>query len=188
MKHKALVIVDMQNDFIDGALGTPEAQAIVQNVVKKIGDFDGDLICVTKDTHNNDYLMSQEGTKLPVKHCIRGTVGHRVQKDVAAVISERAINDGIGVRVFEKNTFGCPGLGEDLSELHLNEITFVGLCTDICVISNVLLTKAFLPEVTITVDASCCAGVTPESHNNALFAMKACQVDVENWALGTEEE
>lgn len=187
---KILVVVDMQNDFINGALGTPEAQAIVGNVAKKISEFDGDLICVTKDTHySDDYLNTQEGRLLPVEHCIEGTHGWRLDDTIASAISHAAIDAGKSVSVFQKGTFGSVELGDYLVELsarrkqRIEEIVFVGLCTDICVISNALLVKAFLPETKITVDATCCAGVTPASHNNALAAMKACQINVENWEV-----
>lgn len=182
---KVLVIVDMQNDFIDGALGTPEAQAIVDNVVKKINRFDGDAIYLTKDTHQRNYLDTQEGKRLPVEHCIEETAGWRLHDAVATAVSHAAIDSHKGVSVFQKDTFGSVDLGECLDALsqrqHVDEVVVIGLCTDICVISNALLIKAFLPEATITVDAACCAGVTPESHANALAAMKVCQINVENW-------
>lgn len=187
---KVLVVVDMQNDFINGALGTPEAQATVGDVAKKISDFDGDLICITKDTHRSaDYLKTQEGQLLPVEHCIEGTHGWRLDDSIATAVSHAAIDAGKSVSVFQKGTFGSVELGDYLVELsarmkqRIEEIVFVGLCTDICVISNALLVKAFLPETKITVDAACCAGVTPASHNNALAAMKACQINVENWEV-----
>ncbi len=189
-KMKILVIVDMQNDFINGALGTPEAQAAVGNVAKKISGFDGDLICITKDTHRSaDYLKTQEGQLLPVEHCIEGTHGWRLDDIIATAVSHAAIDAEKSVSVFQKGTFGSVELGDYLVELsarrkqRIEEIVFVGLCTDICVISNALLVKAFLPETKITVDAACCAGVTPASHKNALAAMKACQINVENWEV-----
>ena len=189
-KMKILVIVDMQNDFINGALGTPEAQAVVGDVAKKISGFDGDLICITKDTHRSaDYLKTQEGQLLPVEHCIEGTHGWRLDDSIATAISHAAIDAGKSVSVFQKGTFGSVELGDYLVELsarmkqRIEEIVFVGLCTDICVISNALLVKAFLPETKITVDAACCAGVTSASHKNALAAMKACQINVENWEV-----
>lgn len=189
-KMKILVIVDMQNDFINGALGTPEAQATVGNVAKKISGFDGDLICITKDTHRSgDYLKTQEGQLLPVEHCIEETHGWRLDDIIATAVSHAAIDAEKSVSVFQKGTFGSVELGDYLVELsarrkqRIEEIVFVGLCTDICVISNALLVKAFLPETKITVDAACCAGVTPTSHKNALAAMKACQINVENWEV-----
>lgn len=179
-----LVVVDMQNDFIDGSLGTKEAQAIIDNVVRKIEGFDG-MIAVTKDTHLADYLNTQEGTLLPVEHCIEGQDGWRLNSAISGAINKRHA-EGTPVEFFFKQTFGSLRLGERLQLSHdcsdpIDEVVLVGLCTDICVISNALLIKAFLPEVKITVDAACCAGVTPESHKNALKAMQMCQISVENW-------
>ena len=169
-----LVVVDMQNDFIDGALGTKEAVAIVDNVRKKIEGFEGTVL-FTRDTHYEDYMDTQEGGNLPVPHCIKGTKGWEIREELEALRTTEAI---------DKVTFGSSKLPEVLHKMHeenpIESITFVGLCTDICVISNVMVTKAFLPEVPIIVDAACCAGVTPESHKNALDAMKVCQVKVEN--------
>lgn len=180
---KYLVVVDMQNDFIDGALGTQEAQAIVPKVVKKIEEFDGEILW-TQDTHDELYLMRQEGKLLPVKHCIAASDGWRINSLVEAAIRNKGFVDD-QLHVFDKNTFGSLGLAgrlypEAVFGGGIEEIILVGLCTDICVISNALLLKAFLPEVKITVDASCCAGVTPERHKNALEAMKACQIFIEN--------
>ena len=167
-----LIIVDMQNDFIDGALGTKEAVAIVPKVEDKIRNFDGEVF-FTRDTHENWYLETQEGKNLPVPHCIRGTEGWQIRKELDALRKTEPI---------DKETFGSTDLAADLLALHEGEeigsITLVGLCTDICVISNALLLKATLPEVPIYVDAACCAGVTPESHENALKAMEACQIKV----------
>lgn len=169
-----LVVVDMQNDFIDGALGTKEAVAIVPHVLEKIKTFDGTVL-FTRDTHGEDYADTQEGRNLPVPHCIKGTPGWEIRAELEALRKTPAI---------DKVTFGSSELPQKLMELHQSEpienICFVGLCTDICVISNVMVTKAFLPEVTLCVDAACCAGVTPETHKNALEAMKVCQVRVEN--------
>ena len=169
-----LVVVDMQNDFIDGALGTKEAVAIVDNVRKKIEGFEGTVL-FTRDTHYEDYMDTQEGGNLPVPHCIKGTKGWEIREELEALRTTEAI---------DKITFGSSKLPEVLHKMHeenpIESITFVGLCTEICVISNVMVTKAFLPEVPIIVDAACCAGVTPESHKNALDAMKVCQVKVEN--------
>ena len=171
MKH-ILIVVDMQNDFIDGALGTKEAQAIVPKVAEKIKNFDGKVF-YTRDTHDEKYLETQEGKNLPVPHCIRGTEGWQIRKELDALRKTEPI---------AKETFGSTDLAADLLALHEDEeigsITLVGLCTDICVISNALLLKATLPEVPIYVDAACCAGVTPESHENALKAMEACQIKV----------
>ena len=167
-----LVVVDMQNDFIDGALGTKEAAAIVPKVEDKIRNFDGEVF-FTRDTHETWYLETQEGKNLPVPHCIRGTEGWQIRKELDALRKTDPI---------DKETFGSTELAADLLALHEDEeigsITLVGLCTDICVISNALLIKATLPEVPIYVDAACCAGVTPESHENALKAMEACQIKV----------
>lgn len=172
--QNVLVVVDMQNDFIDGALGTKEAVAIVPNVLEKIKTFDGTVL-FTRDTHTEDYLNTQEGRNLPVPHCIKGTKGWEIREELEALRKTPAI---------DKVTFGSSDLPNKLLALNkenpIESITFIGLCTDICVISNVMITKAFLPEVPVIVDAACCAGVTPESHNNALEAMKVCQVQVEN--------
>ena len=175
---KVIVVVDMQNDFINGSLGTEEAQAIVPKVVQKVRGFDG-MLAVTFDTHEANYLETQEGKHLPVEHCISMTHGWELNDDVAAVVNEK------GGGAFLKPTFGSMQLARWLCDINakgtdLESITFVGLCTDICVISNALLVKAALPEVPIIVDASCCAGVTPESHRNALAAMKMCQITIEN--------
>ena len=167
-----LVVVDMQNDFIDGALGTPEAVAIVPDVKKKIREFDG-LVLFTRDTHGENYLETQEGKNLPVPHCIKGTEGWQIRKELDALRTTEPV---------DKLTFGSAGLGHILQKLNeeeaIGKILFVGLCTDICVISNVMIAKAFLPEVPVYVDAKCCAGVSPETHENALKAMEVCQVKV----------
>lgn len=167
-----LVVVDMQNDFIDGTLGTKEAAAIVPDVVEKVKAFQG-VVLATRDTHQENYLSTQEGKKLPVKHCIEGSKGWEIREEIAGLLEEEPI---------DKPTFGSRKLAERLLALDKKEgiesITLIGLCTDICVISNALLLKAFLPEVPIMVDASCCAGVTPESHKQALEAMKMCQIEI----------
>lgn len=164
----------MQNDFIDGSLGTKEAVEIVPSVKEKIENFDGKVI-FTRDTHFDNYLETQEGTLLPVKHCIKDTNGWQIRPELNALRKTDAV---------DKPTFGSVMLGKKLVEENEKEpiesITLIGLCTDICVISNALLIKAFLPEVPIIVDAKCCAGVTPDSHKNALNAMKACQIKIEN--------
>jgi nicotinamidase-related amidase len=170
-----LIVVDMQKDFIDGALGTAEAVAIVPNVAKKVRDFKGDVI-FTRDTHFENYMDTQEGHNLPVPHCIRETEGWQICKELQPFAENAPIID--------KTTFGSMELGPILQDMHedgaISSITFVGLCTDICVISNVMIAKAFLPEVPIIVDAACCAGVTPDSHNTALASMRTCQVQVIN--------
>ncbi|MDE6960609.1 MAG: cysteine hydrolase [Lachnospiraceae bacterium] len=169
-----LVVVDMQNDFIDGALGTKEAVAIVPSVKEKIQNFQGRVI-FTRDTHGENYMDTQEGKKLPVPHCIKGTKGWQISSELAPLCKEEPV---------DKVTFGSSRLCSMLQEADqadpVEQITFIGLCTDICVISNALLAKAFLPEAKILVDAACCAGVTPESHKNALEAMKVCQIQVEH--------
>ena len=173
-----LVVVDMQNDFVSGALGTAEAREIVPDVVGRGADgvSRGEEILFTRDTHGPDYLDTQEGRRLPVAHCIRGTEGWEIISQLQAYTRGR--------QVLDKPTFGSRTLGEALAALHrrgpVEKITFIGLCTDICVISNALLAKAFLPEAEIAVDARCCAGVTSESYRNALAAMQVCQITVEN--------
>ena len=168
---KVLVVVDMQNDFIDGALGTAEAVAIVGNVAKKIASAraEGTSVWFTRDTHEADYLSTQEGRKLPVEHCIRGTFGWEISSALGVEDSP----------VIDKPTFGSVVLMEELAKIDgLESVELVGLCTDICVISNAMLIKARMPEIAVKVDASCCAGVTPASHANALAAMKMCQIEV----------
>ena len=168
---KILVVVDMQNDFIDGALGSPEAVAIVPYVRELIEQFDGKVL-FTRDTHAENYMDSQEGRNLPVPHCIRGTEGWQIRKELDALRKTDAI---------DKITFGSSHLVEVLgSEDAIESITFVGLCTDICVISNAMVVKAFFPEVPLTVDAKGCAGVSTESHKRALDAMRVCQIRVIN--------
>ncbi|MCM1112580.1 MAG: cysteine hydrolase [Muribaculum sp.] len=173
---KILVVVDMQKDFIDGALGTKEAQAIVPKVVQKIREFDG-MVVATRDTHQSDYLTTQEGRNLPVEHCIEGTDGWQIHPKVAALLTEEPVN---------KPAFGSVELGERLRQFgereKIESITLIGLCTDICVISNAMILKAALPEVPVIVDAECCAGVSPESHLRALEAMKVCQIQLEEEA------
>lgn len=169
---RILVVVDMQNDFVDGALGTEEAVGIVPAVAERIRSFDGRVL-YTQDTHESDYLKTLEGKKLPVPHCIRGTEGWELCPQIKALCKEVPI---------DKPAFGSVELGRMLKEYDSREkvesVTFVGLCTDICVISNAMIVKAFLPETEIIVDAACCAGVTPESHRQALEAMKVCQIKV----------
>ena len=169
--RKLLVVVDMQNDFIDGALGTAEALAIVENVKAKIREYDPADVFVTMDTHAPDYLSTQEGRNLPVEHCIKGTEGWQIRSDIAELLT--------GAHVYEKPTFGSTALAKDIAEIAAAEdieIELIGLCTDICVVSNALLLKATMPEVKISVDPACCAGVTPESHEAALLTMQMCQV------------
>lgn len=169
---KLLVVVDMQNDFIDGSLGTAEAVAILPDVIDKIKNFDGRILA-TRDTHPRDYLSTREGRNLPVEHCIEGTEGWEIRREIAQLLEEKPI---------DKPTFGSVELGRRVCELNAREpiesVTLIGLCTDICVISNAMVLQAFLPEVPVMVDASCCAGVTPESHERALEAMRMCQVQI----------
>ena len=168
---KILVVVDMQNDFIDGALGTAEAVLIVPYVKELIEGFDGEVL-FTRDTHMGNYMDTQEGRNLPVPHCIKGTQGWEIRAELDALRKTEAI---------DKLTFGSRDLVEVLArEGEIESIAFVGLCTDICVISNAMVVKAFYPEIPLIVDAKGCAGVTPESHARALEAMKMCQIKVVN--------
>jgi nicotinamidase-related amidase len=170
----------MQNDFITGSLGTPEAQAIVPNVKKKIDEAvaNGDLIIYTQDTHSTDYLNTKEGKKLPVEHCIYKTDGWKIPDELMAP------KDYEYVEFIDKFTFGSEYLPTLIKTYELSssfdEIELVGLCTDICVVSNVLLAKAYYPDLKITVDANCCAGVTLEKHKAALEIMKSCQIEIIN--------
>ena len=183
-KKKLLLVVDMQNDFIDGSLGTPEAQAIVPKVCEKIKNWDG-IVWLTQDTHDKNYLSTQEGKNLPVPHCIEDTHGWEIA-DAVLDACERACplyvpvsrKDGFGAAsfvIYELDDF-CKREGFDEPA----SVELVGLCTDICVISNAVLIKSFFPEIELSVDASCCAGVTPQSHKNALEAMKMCQIEIKN--------
>lgn len=176
---KILVVVDMQNDFIDGVLGTKEAEGIVDAVVRKIEQYEGKIV-FTKDTHKEDYLNSQEGKYLPVLHCVKGTKGHELAPNIDRLAKK--LSEENKTVIFEKPTFGSRELVQYLLETAdkeaIEEIELIGLCTDICVISNAMLIKAFLPEVTVAVDSYCCAGVSPESHERALEAMKVCQIQV----------
>lgn len=169
-----LIVVDMQNDFIDGALGTKEAVAIVPAVLEKIKGFEGRVI-FTRDTHFDNYMDTQEGKNLPVPHCIKGSEGWQIRAELDALRKDEAV---------DKPTFGSVELSAMLekenAENPIGSVTLIGLCTDICVISNAMLIKAAMPEVPVIVDAACCAGVSPASHNNALEAMKMCQIRVIN--------
>lgn len=170
---KLLIVVDMQNDFIDGSLGTREAQAVVPAVRKKIEEYQnrGDDIIFTRDTHQPDYLKTSEGKKLPVEHCILKSHGWEITKELPDVSL---------FKVVDKPTFGWMSWKETFEAFEINpeSIELVGLCTDICVVSNALILKAVFPDIEITVDADCCAGVTPETHKAALTTMKMCQVNV----------
>ena len=167
---KLLIVVDMQNDFVTGSLGTKEAQAIVPTVIEKIksckeGRYD---IIYTRDTHSTNYMETQEGKKLPVEHCIRGTKGWEI-------IDELKVDD---TRIFDKPTFGSTEMVNYVVKQGYDEIELIGLCTDICIVSNALLLKANLLDTEISVDASCCAGVTPETHEAAISTMKMCQITI----------
>ena len=173
MARKILIVVDMQNDFIDGSLGTKEAEAIVSAVIEKIKEYPKQDVYATRDTHPEDYLNTQEGKSLPVEHCIKGTKGWEIRADLAELILKN--------HIFDKPTFGSVQLAEAVKKMNEEEpleIELIGLCTDICVVSNALLLKAFMPEVRISVDPSCCAGVTPEKHEAALETMRSCQIQV----------
>ena len=171
---KVLVVVDMQNDFVDGALGSQDAKAIVPQVAAKIRQYreNHDYVICTRDTHEENYLSTQEGRNLPVPHCIRGSRGWHI-------VDSLHCGD---LPVVDKVTFGSRQLPAILEKTFpaetIESIELVGLCTDICVISNAMVLKAFFPDVPILVDSACCAGVTPQSHQNALEAMKACQIQV----------
>jgi len=174
-----LIVIDMQKDFVDGALGTPEAAAIVPAVTEKIRAYArrGDVILATRDTHGEDYLRTQEGRNLPVVHCVRGTPGWELNAQVAAALPE-------GTRIVDKPTFGSTELAEIVGRYVAQvgqedvQVELVGLCTDICVVSNALLLKASFCEMPMSVDARCCAGVTPEKHAAALETMASCQIRV----------
>ena len=171
---KILVVVDIQNDFVNGALGTREAVAIIDNAVQKIKNFDGDIF-VTLDTHYENYMQTLEGQKLPVPHCIKNTNGWLLNPKIADALKNR------NYKTVEKLTFGSTELPQLIKETmgdNQAEITLIGLCTDICVVSNALLLKANFTDVEIYVDSSCCAGVTPETHNAALEVMKCCQINI----------
>ena len=173
MQH-ILIVVDMQTDFVDGALGNAHAAAILPAVREKILNFKGKII-YTRDTHEADYMQTREGRHLPVAHCIRNTEGWQIHP---------ALRDLPAACIIDKPTFGSVALMQELSDEHrrdpIADITLIGLCTDICVISNAMLLKAALPEIDIIIDAACCAGVTPEGHATALHAMRACQIIIEN--------
>lgn len=177
MEH-ILIVVDMQNDFVDGVLGSPEAVAILPAVAEKISQHKGKII-FTRDTHTQDYMSTREGKYLPVPHCIKDTTGWEIHPAVWSSMPE-----GGDVLVIDKPTFGSVELAGLLEKIHqdtpIATVTLIGVCTDICVISNAMLIKATLPEIDVVVDGSCCAGVTPESHANALSAMKMCQIVIEN--------
>ena len=172
--HNILIVVDVQNDFVDGSLGTKEAVSIIPNVCSKIKNFEGDIY-VTKDTHFDNYLNTSEGKKLPVEHCVKERDGWQLNEYVERALSDKEYT------IIEKNSFGSLELPDIIRQKYSNldfQIEIVGVCTDICVVSNALILKANFPENEIKVDASCCAGVTVESHNASLLTMKMCQIDV----------
>jgi len=192
---KILVVVDMQNDFITGPLGTPEAVSIVDKVVEKIRGEEWDWIFVTVDTHSPDYLdNTQEGKKLPVEHCISGTDGWRLNSNIVEELTKHVdiYDEYRRPKIVAKDTFGAEELPKTMKNIipfyksHDYECTFIGVCTDICVISNALLLKAHYPEMRIVVDAACCAGTTPEKHRMALEVMKSCQIDILNEVSGDQ--
>ncbi len=166
MVKKTLLVIDMQNDFIDMALGTKEAVAILPQVKAKIDEYrkNGDTIIYTRDTHGEDYLTTPEGEKLPVVHCVKGTKGWQIADGLYAN----------GCKIIDKPNFGWPNWRDE----NFEAVELIGLCTDICVVSNALIIKAMFPDIPVSVDASCCAGVSPESHTAALLTMKMCQIDV----------
>lgn len=168
---KVLVVVDMQHDFVDGALGTPEARGIVEKVRKKVENYlaEGNTVVYTQDTHTPDYLQTQEGRNLPVEHCLEDSWGWEILPEVYA-------KDAPVVR---KKGFGSMELADRIAAMgKVEAVELIGLCTDICVISNAMILKSRFPELPIQVDAACCAGVTPESHDNALRAMQMCQIEI----------
>ena len=168
-----LLVIDMQTDFVDGALGSAEAVAIIPNVLREIAKFDKSNIIATRDTHPEDYMQTREGKHLPVPHCIKGTDGWQIHPAIAPALD--------GCLVIDKPTFGSTALCEHIVNIAKGEnisVTLVGLCTDICVVSNAMLIKAALPEIEVTVIADACAGVTPDTHSAALTTMKRCQINV----------
>lgn len=173
--NKLLIVIDMQKDFIDGILGTREAKMIVPEVISKIQGFNGEVI-YTRDTHDESYLESQEGIKLPVAHCIKDTEGWRLIEEIDELASKA------NSRIFNKPAFGSTEMVKYVANLYeeekVDEVELIGVCTDICVISNAILLKSAMPELKIVVDSTCCAGVTPESHGNALNAMNMCQIEI----------
>ena len=173
--RKILIVIDMQNDFIDAALGTKEAAAVVSAVKEKIRSYPAENVIATMDTHSENYMETQEGKYLPVPHCIKGSDGWKIRSDIAALLTE--------AKIYEKPTFGSTELAADLMRIASREeieLELIGLCTDICVVSNALLLKASMPEVKICVDDACCAGVTPEKHLAALETMRSCQIQIIN--------
>lgn len=176
---KMLIVIDMQNDFITGALGTPQAVSVVDAVAKKISEYQesGQTIIFTMDTHSGEYLSTQEGRNLPVEHCMKGTEGWELHPQIKKLAGKGQY------KVYEKGAFGSDDLAFDLSSgvyAGMEQIELVGVATDICVLTNAILAKTFMPEALIVVDAACCAGVTPQSHQTALAAMKPVQITIVN--------
>lgn len=169
---KVLCVIDPQADFITGSLGSEAAQAKIQNIVQKIEQFDGDTIIVTQDTHYDNYLETPEGIKLPVKHCIYGTPGWKIQSEIQEALSKR---DPISLA---KETFGSLDFTRYTKSLQSADIELIGYCTDICVVSNALILKTAFPKATVRVDPTCCAGTNVEAHEAALLVMKSCQVEI----------
>lgn len=175
MEKKLLIVVDCQNDFIDGSLGTNEAKAILPNVINKIKEYKDSpdsKIVFTLDTHDEMYLNTNEGKKLPVEHCIKGTYGWCLNSEILKTLKPKS------KQLFEKKTFGSVKLAQYVKKHKFDSVEIVGLCTDICVVSNALMIKAYCPEIDIAIDSNCCAGVTVESHEYALKTMQSCQIEV----------
>lgn len=170
---KVLIVVDMQKDFVNGSLGTKEAAAIAATVVEKVKNFDGEVI-FTRDTHFEDYMDTQEGKNLPVVHCVKGTEGWEIIPELKVLCEKK------NCKCYDKPTFGSTALAADLKNMYeageLESVELVGICTDICVVSNAIMIKAFMPELPVALDSACCAGVTPEKHEAALETMRSCQI------------
>ncbi|MDO5332192.1 MAG: isochorismatase family cysteine hydrolase [Bacillota bacterium] len=173
--NSLLLVVDVQNDFIDGSLGSKEAISTLPNIIKKVKNFNGDVV-FTRDTHDENYMSSQEGKNLPVVHCVKNTNGWQLADELEAFRKDN------NCKVFDKPTFGSVECAEYIKELFDNkkvdEVTLIGYCTDICVVSNALIIKAMMPELKLKVDSKCCAGVTPQKHNSALETMASCQIEI----------
>ena len=171
--RKLLVVIDVQNDFVDGSLGTEQARGNLGNIKEKILSYPVEDVIYTMDTHGEDYLETQEGKKLPVPHCIRGTRGWQIQEDIAPLLAQ--------ARCYEKPAAGCFELVEDLQELSEKEeieVELIGFCTDVCVVYNAMLLKTYMPEMKIVVDPACCAGMTPQKHLEALETMRDAQIEI----------
>lgn len=171
----ALIVIDVQNDFVTGTLGTQEACRMLPHLMEKVKEFQG-IIFMTQDSHSENYLETQEGQKLPVPHCITGTKGWRFTEELEEIQKEKQI------KVYQKPCFGSTQLVEDLVRLYeegeLQSVELAGICTDICVVSNALMIKSRMPELPLFVDAACCAGVTPQKHEAALEVMESCQITI----------